>query len=261
MRPIIISIIVGIGIVIVAAGFLTRDIPMDRISPGDFETQTPIFSTVPIGESQDNFANNPATKDICDVSYPDICIPPYPPDLDCSDIGFSNFRVYQPDPHSFDGDGNGIGCESQPQETQIDPTSLETAGPSTDAADSQNELCLGNARCISGTVVKVVDGDAIQVDDEVVRFALVDAPKMKYDGGKARGFIEEICPVGSSVIVDQDDSQLEDKFGRILGVIYCNDLNLNSELLDLGLAELYSTSCDQSEFSTLSWAQKHGCES
>ena len=34
--------------------------------------------------------------------------------------------------------------------------------------------------------------------------------------------------------------QLEDKYGRILGVVYCNDLNLNKELLDLGLGDLYS---------------------
>ena len=53
-----------------------------------------------------------SSKVICDPSYPDLCIPPYPPDLDCGDVEFSNFRVIQPDPHGFDGDGDGIGCES-----------------------------------------------------------------------------------------------------------------------------------------------------
>jgi len=48
----------------------------------------------------------------CDPSYPDVCIPPYPPDLDCGEIGYSNFRVLQPDPHGFDRDKDGIGCES-----------------------------------------------------------------------------------------------------------------------------------------------------
>ena len=112
MKSISISIIISIGIVIVAAGFLTRDIPMERIVPDDFETQTPISPTIPIQESQSNFATSPATKDICDSSYPDICIPPYPPDLDCGEIQFSNFRVYQPDPHGLDTDYDGIGCES-----------------------------------------------------------------------------------------------------------------------------------------------------
>jgi endonuclease YncB( thermonuclease family) len=48
----------------------------------------------------------------CDSSYPDVCIPPYPPDLDCPDIEFRRFEVRGPDPHGFDGDNDGIGCES-----------------------------------------------------------------------------------------------------------------------------------------------------
>jgi micrococcal nuclease len=49
----------------------------------------------------------------CDASYPDVCIPPGPPDLDCGDIAERRFRVLPPDPHSFDGsDDDGLGCES-----------------------------------------------------------------------------------------------------------------------------------------------------
>lgn len=144
--------------------------------------------------------------------------------------------------------------------SQIDPLSLELNAETSNDDESKNNLCLGNARCITGTVTKIVDGDTLHVDDEIIRFALVDAPKLKYDGGQALSFIEQICPVGSIAIVDQDDMQLEDKYGRILGVIHCNDMNLNKELLDLGLGDLYSAFCDQSEFSTQYWAQKHGCE-
>src|SRR5690606_30803807 len=48
----------------------------------------------------------------CDPSYPDVCIAPPPPDLDCGDIPYTRFRVIGSDPHRFDGDGDGIGCES-----------------------------------------------------------------------------------------------------------------------------------------------------
>jgi len=52
----------------------------------------------------------------CAPSYPDECIPPPPPDLDCKDVPYRNFRVLwnvpDPDPHHFDGDRDGIGCES-----------------------------------------------------------------------------------------------------------------------------------------------------
>jgi len=47
----------------------------------------------------------------CDPSYPTVCIPPPPPDLDCADIPYRRFRVLPPDPHHFDGGGDGIGCE------------------------------------------------------------------------------------------------------------------------------------------------------
>jgi endonuclease YncB( thermonuclease family) len=48
----------------------------------------------------------------CDPYYPDVCIPSPPPDLDCGQVPFRNFRVLPPDPHLFDADKNGIGCEN-----------------------------------------------------------------------------------------------------------------------------------------------------
>ncbi len=49
----------------------------------------------------------------CSPSYPDVCIAPPPPDLDCKDVPYRRFRVLPPDPHRFDGsDNDGLGCES-----------------------------------------------------------------------------------------------------------------------------------------------------
>ena len=53
-----------------------------------------------------------AAGDDCDPSYPGVCIPPYPPDLDCGDVSFRRFQVVPPDPHGFDGNHDGVGCES-----------------------------------------------------------------------------------------------------------------------------------------------------
>jgi micrococcal nuclease len=47
----------------------------------------------------------------CHPSYPTVCLP-YPPDLDCGDIPHRRFPVRPPDPHRFDADGDGVGCES-----------------------------------------------------------------------------------------------------------------------------------------------------
>jgi micrococcal nuclease len=51
--------------------------------------------------------------DSCDPAYPTVCIPPPPPDLDCGDIPHRRFAVLPPDPHRFDGDCDGIGCEGR----------------------------------------------------------------------------------------------------------------------------------------------------
>ena len=65
-------------------------------------TNTPQAATTPQSTNGSN----------CDPSYPTVCIPPSPPDLDCSDITYRRFKVLPPDPHRFDGDNDGIGCES-----------------------------------------------------------------------------------------------------------------------------------------------------
>jgi hypothetical protein len=58
----------------------------------------------------------PPANGKCAASYPDECIPPPPPDLNCANIPYRNFRVLwnvpNPDPHRFDGNHNGVGCES-----------------------------------------------------------------------------------------------------------------------------------------------------
>jgi hypothetical protein len=51
-------------------------------------------------------------SDKCDSSYPDVCISS-PPDLNCSDISYKYIKVLKPDPHGFDKEGEGIGCESE----------------------------------------------------------------------------------------------------------------------------------------------------
>lgn len=61
-----------------------------------------------LGETSDPL---PSQRSRCHASYPDFCIPPPPPDLDCAEIPFGRFTVLAPDPHRLDGNGDGIGCQ------------------------------------------------------------------------------------------------------------------------------------------------------
>jgi endonuclease YncB( thermonuclease family) len=90
------------------------------VTPSTTSTTTATTSTTTSSSttttSTTSSSTTTTTPVTCAPSYPDVCIPPPPPDLDCSQIPYRNFRVIytvpQPDPHNFDGDRDGIGCES-----------------------------------------------------------------------------------------------------------------------------------------------------
>jgi len=78
--------------------------------------------------------------------------------------------------------------------------------------------CLGTAKCFTGIVTKVIDGDTLKVNGESIRFSLASAPELKgYGGVDSKNFIETICPVGSTVTVDEDDGYVIGSYGRIVG--------------------------------------------
>jgi hypothetical protein len=51
----------------------------------------------------------PPTGGNCEPGY-DPCVPVYPPDVDCADVG-GPIVVTRSDPHGLDGEGDGIACE------------------------------------------------------------------------------------------------------------------------------------------------------
>ena len=69
---------------------------------------------------------------VCDPSYPDLCIPPPPPDLGCDDVSASNFEVLPPDPHGFDGNNDGVGCETGGIGPEPEPEEPEPEEPEND---------------------------------------------------------------------------------------------------------------------------------
>jgi hypothetical protein len=75
------------------------------------QTVAPWPETAPWSPTVDAQIQPAAGIGNCDPSYPDVCIPHAPPDLDCADVAERRFTVLPPDPHNFDGDFDGVGCE------------------------------------------------------------------------------------------------------------------------------------------------------
>lgn len=96
------------------------DMPAQASASGGNTSGLTRLPTVPAGSSAPAAAAAPTAAPSssastgCDPAYPDVCIPPYPPDLSCQDIPYDHIRVLPPDPHGFDGNHDGIGCEGPP---------------------------------------------------------------------------------------------------------------------------------------------------
>lgn len=106
-----------------------------------------------------------------------------------------------------------------------------------------------------GNVTYVVDGDTLDINGIRVRLSLVDTPERGQPGFKvAKDFVSSMC-LGKRGELDVDDGQRRgDRYGREIGIVYCNGTNLNEKLVDEGLAKILTDYCDISEFTKESWA-------
>jgi endonuclease YncB( thermonuclease family) len=123
-------------------------------------------------------------------------------------------------------------------------------------------VCHGTAGCAEGIVTRIVDGDTLYVRINATTYkidlALAGAPSRAEQGyADSRSFTQSLC-LGSNVLVDQDDKLLTSDTS-VIAVVYCASTNLNSELLDSGLAALKTDQCETSEFANHRWAIDHGC--
>jgi hypothetical protein len=104
------SVTVTFALRLTLAGTLTNTASVESTMTADPNPANTATATTTVSPS----SAPPPT--ICHSSYPSVCIPPPPPDLDCAQIPYRNFPVIytvpNPDPHNFDSDRDGIGCES-----------------------------------------------------------------------------------------------------------------------------------------------------
>ena len=110
---------------------------------------------------------------------------------------------------------------------------------------------------LEGIVNHVVDGDTLDINDVRVRLALVDTPEREqYGYEEAKDFVKNLC-LNKKGKVDIDDGQRRgDRYGREIGVVYCDGININKALVENNLAKIYIRYCDISEFAKEEWAIK-----
>jgi micrococcal nuclease len=123
-----------------------------------------------------------------------------------------------------------------------------------------NTDCSGKAMCLKGKITNIVNGDTIDVGDTRVKLSLTTASELDViEGIEAKNFVVDTCPIGSDVLVDEDDGQIEGGYGRLTGKVFCQGIILNEKILEKGYGQISTFHCNQSEFDDESWAKKYGC--
>tara|TARA_Y100000310_G_scaffold267208_1_gene279114 strand:+ start:6379 stop:6798 length:420 start_codon:yes stop_codon:yes gene_type:complete len=104
-------------------------------------------------------------------------------------------------------------------------------------------------------ITKIVDGDTIKCDidlgfdlflsNQTVRLYGVDTPESrtrdleeKYYGNISKQFLNDYCPKGTYITL-KTHLDKKGKFGRILGEIILNTVNLNEQMIGENLAVEY----------------------
>jgi hypothetical protein len=125
---------------------------------------------------------------------------------------------------------------------------------STSKKSNSNLVKSSTKDSITGTVTRVIDGDTLVVNGVTVRLSLVNTPETYQNGYQsAKDFVKDLC-LGEKAKVDVDNGQPKDRYGRTVGLVYCNGTNLNQELRDNHLANILTTYCSKSEFANENWA-------
>ena len=105
-----------------------------------------------------------------------------------------------------------------------------------------------------GNVTKIVDGDTLDINGIRIRLALVDTPERGqpgYDG--AKHFVESLC-LEKKGELDVDSGQRRgDRYGREVGVVYCDGVNVNDKLMANKMARILVEFCGITEFSNENW--------
>lgn len=121
------------------------------------------------------------------------------------------------------------------------------------------------AFALDGKVVRVIDGDTIAVltsenREQKVRLASIDAPEKKQPFGTAakQKLSELLCGQqigrgscqGKRVHVTEDTI---DRYGRIIGLVTTEDININKEMVKAGLAWVYGQYLNDRDRAFLLW--------
>jgi len=109
------------------------------------------------------------------------------------------------------------------------------------------------ADTLEGNVVKIADGDTLTLltsssQQIKVRLAGIDTPERKQPfGNKAKQALANLAFQKQALI----EVETKDRYGRTVGVVFVDGLNVNAELVKQGMAWVYREYTDDKRLYTL----------
>ena len=110
---------------------------------------------------------------------------------------------------------------------------------------SSNKIAKNN-KTLVGKVIRVTDGDTITIltttGKEKVRFAQIDAPETSHFGSSSQPYGKEASVYLRQLISKQTvrvEVETVDQYGRNVGTVFVNGLNVNREMVRNGFAWVY----------------------
>ena len=147
------------------------------------------------------------------------------------------------------------GCIETNSQSSSDNSNLDSNLSTFQSINSNNRELFNKTSLnyeANGFCYHVVDGDTIDVDNVGrIRFVGIDTPETDEPGyQEAKDFVKKTC-LGKTVYLDIDNAKHYDKYGRVLAVVYVNDININAALLKGKYADIMYI--PPSEFNPYSW--------
>jgi endonuclease YncB( thermonuclease family) len=109
------------------------------------------------------------------------------------------------------------------------------------------------ADTLEGNVVKIADGDTLTLltstNEQVkIRLAGIDTPEKKQPfGNKAKQALANLAFQKQALV----EVETKDRYGRTVGVVFVDGLNVNAELVKQGMAWVYRKYTDDKRLYTL----------
>jgi micrococcal nuclease len=129
-----------------------------------------------------------------------------------------------------------VACADSEEPSDASPTAVTPT-----ASESSEETTLVEPRGDVAEVVRVLDGDTIDVlidgEEDRVRYIGVDSPESGACLSDEATAANARLVAGQTVLLEADPDGERDRFDRLLRYVYVGDVFVNAELVRLGLAE------------------------